>query len=81
MISAVDWRNGRLWICFAARIAPSVGLFLAGVIVNNTASVGLGKQGVRLCLLVQFEDVGCDEVAGKYGEQDEDYIQAMQVRV
>jgi len=34
-----------LSICLAARIAPSVGLlFLAGVIGNNTASVGVGKR-------------------------------------
>ena len=43
----VDWRNdGLCSICLAARRAPSVGLLLlAGVIGNNTASVGVGKQG------------------------------------
>src|SRR5712692_5652710 len=56
MISTVDWRNdGLCSICLAARSPPSVGLcFVAGVIGNNTDSVGVVKQGCGhfACLLV-----------------------------
>jgi hypothetical protein len=31
--------------------------------------------------LVQFENVGSDEVADEYREQDDDYVHDMQVRV
>src|SRR5713101_713103 len=69
MISAVDWRNdGLCSICLAARRAPSVGLlFLAGVIGNNTASAGLGKQAAcGFACLLAGTDSG-REVAGLTG--------------
>jgi hypothetical protein len=43
--------------------------------------LGGESKGCGFCLLVQFENVGSDEVAGEYAEQHDDYIHAMQVRV
>jgi hypothetical protein len=36
-----------MMLSLAARIAPSVGLFLARVICRDAPPLGLGKQGVR----------------------------------
>src|SRR5260370_11078726 len=82
MSSGSDLRSdASSWMALEARNAPAVGsCFAAGVIGNNAALVGRRKQGVRLCLLVQFENVGSDEVA-EYPEQDDDYDDEMQVRL